>query len=196
MTSTRRRRGPLAPDSEMWQAFKRGPGLREVLEEFYTRVFDDDRLAPFFEHTNKNWAIDKQYSFLQAIFTGERSYFGMRPRNAHHWMVISDELFDYRETLMEASLRRYGLPEDLITRFRALDEAYRKQIVKEKPFPLRLNGLDVPAEGYETLELSIGAVCDGCRAVIDEGEMISYHVRTGQSYCPSCRAPTEAMMSV
>ena len=180
----------------MWQAFKYGPGLREVLEEFYTRVFEDDRLAPFFEHTNKEWVIDKQYSFLQSIFTGEKSYFGMRPRNAHHWMVISNELLDYRETLMESCLRHYGLSEDLVERFRNLDEVYRKQIVKDKPFPLRLHGLDFPVEGYETLELSVGAVCDGCRAVLDEGERISYHVRTGQTYCSSCRAPAEAMMAL
>ena len=191
----RRRKGPLAADPEMWEAFENGPGLRAVLEDFYTRVFADERLAPFFEHTNKEWVIDKQYSFLQAIFTGEKSYFGMRPRNAHHWMVISDELFDYREDLMESCLRRYGLGEHLIARLRALDEVYRKQIVKDAPIPLRLNGLDIPAEGYDTLELSIGAVCDGCRDVLDEGETVSYHLRTGQTYCAECRTPAAAMLA-
>ena len=52
-------------------------------------------------------SIEKQYSFLKACITGEKCYFGNRPRNAHHWMIIDDALFDYRQALMIAFLDNF-----------------------------------------------------------------------------------------
>jgi len=158
-----------------------------VLEDFYTRVFEDEKLAPFFLHTNRAWVVDKQFSFLRSIFTGEPGYFGMRPRNAHHWMVISDELFDYRESLMEDCLRRYGLAAHLIERVRSVDEVFRKQIIKQAAIPLKMHGVEKPAEGYDTMVMPLGTLCDECGGQVSVGEIVSYHVRTGQTYCAACR---------
>ena len=69
---------------------------------------------------------------MYEILTGEPVYFGERPRNAHHWMVISDELFDYREDLLAEVERRHGMSERSIAQWRALNEAFRKQIVKSQ----------------------------------------------------------------
>jgi hypothetical protein len=55
---------------------------------------------------------------MRDLLRGERKYFGMRPRTAHHWMVISDAIFDYREARMVATLRKHGLPEPLVSRWR------------------------------------------------------------------------------
>ena len=137
-------------------------------------------------------AIEKQYSFLRQIFTGEPIYFGERPRNAHSWMVISEELFDYREELMEGCLRRHGLPEHLVARWRGVEEIFRKQIVKEKPFGKKIRGVEIPFEGYDSMELSVGALCDGCEGVLEPGTTIRYHRRTGKSYCPTCSPAREA----
>jgi len=170
----------------MWAALDEGRGLRAVLEDFYSRVFEDERLLPFFVDTNKDWVIDKQFSFLRSIFTGEEGYFGMRPRNAHHWMVISEELFHYRESLLESCLRRYGLSEELIRRFRTVDEVFRKQIVKDRPLPLVMNGIEKPADGYDTSILGVGTVCDQCGGEVSVGERVTYHLRTGRILCGRC----------
>lgn len=178
--------GTLRPDPELWQALREGDGLREILEDFYGRVYADPRLVHFFEGTTIERAIEKQWSFLCQVFTGKKVYFGDRPRNAHHWMVISHELFDYREELMEACLRRYGLAEPLIRRWRGMEEIYRKQIVKDEPRPKRLRGHVLPVEGYEELTLDVGALCDGCTAVLEPGTNTRYHVRTGKTFCEPC----------
>lgn len=183
MASPRRRAGDLAPNPEMWEALQQGDLLRQILEDFYTRVYADPRLNHFFEGVTKERAIQKQYSFLRDKFTGEKLYFGERPRNAHHWMVISHELFDYREELMESCLKRAGLPQHLIERWRALEEVFRKQIVKDRPVPKKIRGVSMPLDGFETMELSVGAICDGCQAVLEPGAQIHYHVRTGKAYC-------------
>ncbi len=186
-STSRRRRGDLACDPELWAALGNGPGLTEVLTDFYSRVFADERLAPFFEGVTQDWLVQKQYSFLRDILTGSRQYFGHRPRNAHHWMVISDELFDHREDLMQSCLERYGLSPRLVQEFRAIDEVFRKQIVKDQPFPRKNRGIEVPLEGYDQLILTIGTLCDGCQGELSPNSTVSYHVRTGQTYCSVCR---------
>ena len=187
-----RRAGDLDPDPDFWEALEEGRLLRGILEDFYARVFEDPRLAPFFQNVTKGRAIDKQYEFLRDKITGSRDYFGDRPRNAHHWMVIDDALFDYREELLAECARRAGLSERFVERWRALDECFRKQIVKAAPIPKKVRGQALPLEGYESLELTAGALCDGCEQAVDVGASIRYHVRTGKAYCSSCAPAEEA----
>lgn len=186
-----RRRGRLAPDPEMWAALREGEMMMEILSDFYTRVYRDARLAHFFEGVTRQRAIEKQYLFLRAIFTGERIYFGDHPRNAHHWMVISEELFDYREALMERCLRDHGLPDHLVLRWRSVEEVFRRAIVKDAPRPRKIGGVEIPAEGYSEAELSVGSLCDGCGVELAAGTHCRYHVRTGKTYCVGCFSTSE-----
>lgn len=180
-----RPRDPV-PDPEMWAALREGELLSEVLNDFYTRVYADPRLSPFFHGITKQRVIEKQYLFLRQIFSGERVYFGDRPRNAHHWMVISDELFDYREDLMAAALRDHGVPEHLIQRFRQVDEVYRTEMVKSSPWPRVIDGVEMPLDGFGEAVLDVGSICDGCQSEIPAGMSVRYHLRLGSVYCPDC----------
>ncbi len=182
----RRRKTDLQPDPEFWEALEHGALLKRILDDFYSRVFADEQLRPFFGEATEQWVSGKQYSFVKKILTGENCYFGDRPRNAHHWMVISDELFTYREELLETVMRDHELPEKFVRRWRAIDECFRGQIVKDAPRPKMMRGKAVPFEGYGEMTLEVGAVCDGCQSILDPGTTIRYHRRTGQSYCPVC----------
>jgi len=180
------RKGDLAPNPEMWAALGEGELLNVILEDFYTQVFSDAQLAPFFKDSTIQRAKEKQYLFAKGIFTGEKCYFGERPRNAHHWMVISNELFDHREKLMEDTLRKHNLAESLIEQWIAVDEIYRKQIVKTEAFGKKVGGIEVPAEGYDVDVLTVGSMCDVCEAELAVGSKITYHVRTGKVFCSNC----------
>ncbi len=185
------RRDP-PPDPEMWAALKEGTLLSEILTDFYTRVFEDPQLAPYFRGVTKRRLIEKVFSFMRQVFTGERMYFGDRPRNAHHWMVISDELFDHREALMESCLRRHRLPGHLIARWRAIEESYRGDIVKPIPWSRIVDGVELPLEGFGEVVLAVGTMCDGCQREIVAGEKVRYHLRLGATYCRACTAREEA----
>jgi len=174
------------PDAELWQALEEGKLLTRILDDFYTRVYDDERLAPFFHGVTRQRAMEKQFLFMRQLFSGEKVYFGDRPRNAHHWMVISDELFDYREALMVECLRRHGLAEHLVQRWRAAEECFRNDIVKDKPWNRKMGDIELPVEGYEEAVLEVGSLCDGCGEEIDAGVSVRYHLRLGQIYCPGC----------
>ncbi len=176
----------IPPDPEMWKALDEGERMSRILNDFYSRVYDDPRLSPFFHGVTKQRAVEKQYSFMRQLFTGERVYFGDRPRNAHHWMVISDELFDYREALMVECLRREGLPEHLVERWVAVEEFFRSDIVKDKPWKKKLGDIELPVDGYEEAILEIGSLCDSCGEAIDAGITVRYHLRLGHVYCPDC----------
>lgn len=183
---TRARRGPLAPDPVLWEALDRGAKLRAILQDFYDEVYGDPSLAPFFHATTKEWAIDHQFAFLGEIFSGEPMFFGDRPRNAHHWMVIDDALFDHREALMERVLRRHALSEAHIAAWRAVEEVFRHHIVKAAPFARMRNGVAMPLEGWERIGFEAGGVCDACSGEIHVGHDGWYHVRTGQARCARC----------
>ena len=174
------------PDAEIWEALEQGKKLTRILTDFYNIVYKDDRLSPFFTGITMQRSIEKVYLFLRQIFTGEKVYIGDRPRNAHHWMVISDELFDYREDIMMSCLRKHNIPEHLILRWREIEESFRPDIVKDKPWNKVINGVEVPVDGFEELVLDSGTLCDGCHGEIEVGEMVRYHVRLGTVYCPNC----------
>jgi ferredoxin-NADP reductase/ferredoxin/truncated hemoglobin YjbI len=179
-------RREFPPDPEMWAALKEGEMMGAILTDFYTRVFDDPVLSPYFTGVTKQRLIEKVYSFMRQIFTGEKMYFGDRPRNAHHWMVIPDEVFDYREALMRDCMRRQGLAEAYIKRWQTIEESFRSDIVKAKPFGRVVDGVELPVEGFGHTVLEVGAICDSCARVIEPGEEVRYHLRLGHIYCSDC----------
>jgi len=174
-------------DNEMWQALDYGRKLKVILDDFYSQVYQDDKLSGFFQNSTQRRSSEKQYLFMRQLFTGEKVFFGDRPKNAHHWMVISDELFDYREKLMIACLRQHGLADHLIQRWVALDESFRKDIVKDSPQPKIIDGVEYPLDGFDELELDVGSICDGCHQALEPGEHVNYHVRLGLIYCSKCQ---------
>ncbi len=178
---------PLDPHPELWDALDRGARLRTILEAFYAKVYSDPKLAPFFERTTLSWAIDHQYAFLAQIFSGEKLFFGDRPRNAHHWMVIDDSLFDYREELMMTTLTEHGLTPAQRAEWRAVEETFRHHIVKTEPRPLVRGGKQLALDGHEPLELSSGGICDDCGGIVGIGERVMVHRRTGHVSCGACR---------
>jgi len=174
------------PDMEMWNALIKDDLLNKILTDFYVDAFQDSRLGGFFKGFTTDRLIQKQYNFLYQLLTGEKVYFGSRPRNAHHWMVISDELFDYREDLLFYHARKHGLAEHLIDRLRKMDEIFRNRMVKDKPWPKILEGTTYPLEGYEEIELDTSGLCDSCHNEIESGTKVKYHIRHAEIYCPEC----------
>ena len=179
-----------SPDPEMWQALGEGAVLSEVLTDFYTHLYRDHQFSPFFHGVTKQRAIEKQFLFMRQKFTGEKVYFGDRPRNAHHWMVISNELFDQRESIMVDCLRRHGLPEHLIARWRDLENSFRSDIVKDEPWKRRVGDIELPVSGFDQITLDVGSLCDSCGNEIDAGITARYHLRLGTLYCPDCMHST------
>lgn len=180
------------PDMELWQALQDGKLMMEILQDFYGRVYKDELLSPYFHGITMQRSIEKVYSFFQQLMTGQKCYFGDRPKNAHHWMVISDETFKYREALMIECQRRAGLSEEMIRRWIAIENYYKHDIVKSEPWKKMVGGIERPLDGFGEMTLDTGAVCDGCGRIMDSGEKARYHLRIGTMYCGLCNGQTVA----
>lgn len=181
----------LDPDPEIWEALKDGALLTEILDDFYTGIFENPRTAPFFHKVTKSRLIEKQYAFLADLFTGQRKYFGEMPFNSHHWMIISDELFDYRENMFFEVVRQHGFPEHLIPRWAAVHETFRREIVKSSMRGQWFNGEEVVKEQYVEEVLEIDTLCDGCTEEVKTGDTVLHHQRTGEIFCSKCANSSE-----
>ncbi|MEK9951256.1 MAG: 2Fe-2S iron-sulfur cluster-binding protein [Curvibacter sp.] len=180
-------RAPAA-DPALWAELGQGRVVRQVLEAFYARVYADGQLAHFFEGVTMARSIDKQYSFLKQCMTGEKVYMGDRPRNAHHWMIISNELFNYRQQLMVQTLQAHGLTPGQIARWTRFEEVFRPDMVKSEAWPRRIGGVDVMREGFDEETLLVDSLCDYCGDEVRSGTPVLFHLRLGKISCPSCAA--------
>lgn len=176
------------PDLSLYHRVMRDDLLINVLTSFYEEVYNDELLSPYFAGIHKGSVIGKQYNFLIMLFSGVENYLGARPRNAHHWMVISNDMFDYREKMMERHMRFHGLEEEFVERWMAMHEFYRTRMVKDKPWHRIQDGHSFPLEGLGDLKAEVGMVCDNCQRIVEVGEHLKYHLHTGQVYCNTCSA--------
>jgi ferredoxin/truncated hemoglobin YjbI len=175
-----------AADPELWAELEDGKTVRRVLEDFYERVYADPLLSPFFGRVTKDRVTDKQYSFMKQCVTGEKVYFGDRPRNAHHWMIISDALFDHRQALMLQALQAQRLSPGQISRWVRIEEHFRTDMVKTEVWPRRVGDEEIFIEGFASETLMDATVCDHCGAEIAAGTTVAYHRRLGQVSCRVC----------
>ena len=176
----------IKPDPELWAALGNGDLLSEILEDFYSQVFEDEKLAPFFRKVTKTRLVEKQWAFLSDLFQGTQLYFGERPFNSHHWMIISDELFDYREKLFFDVVEKYDFPKHLIHRWAATHELFRREIVKSTPRGQWMDGKEFHKPSFEMETLIVDTLCDGCANEIHEGEKVRHYIRTGELFCANC----------
>lgn len=174
------------PDPGLWAELEDGKTVRRVLEDFYQRVYADPLLAPFFGRVTQDRVTDKQYSFMKQCVTGEKVYFGDRPRNAHHWMIISDALFDHRQALMLQALQAQNLSPGQISRWVRIEEHFRTDMVKTEVWPRRVGDEEIFIEGFASETLMEATVCDHCGAEIAAGTTVAYHRRLGQVSCRVC----------
>lgn len=183
-------------DPELWAELEDGKIVRRVLEDFYDRVYADSLLSPFFRRVTKDRVTDKQYSFMRQCLTGEKVYFGDRPRNAHHWMIISDAVFDHRQSLMLEALRANDLTPVQIQRWIRVEEYFRPDMVKTEVWPRRVGEEEVFIEGFASETLMDATVCDHCGAEIAAGTTVAYHRRLGQVSCGVCASDMPHVLSV
>ena len=174
------------PDPELWALLDDGIVARRVFEAFYAKVYADALLSPFFEGVTMDRSIDKQFSFMKQCVTGEKIYMGDRPRNAHHWMIITHELFDHRQALMRETLEEVGLDEAVIARWTRFEEYFRPDIVKSAYWPRQMGDQLVMNDGFATEVLGEASLCDHCQREVGAGETVLYHRRLGTISCASC----------
>ena len=105
--------------------------LTAVVDDFYVRVLDDERLAPFFSGTRMSWLKGRQVEFFAAALGGAQPYRGRSMRDVHRGRGIEREHFDLVAGYLSDSLVAAGVDGDTVAEIIAAVAPLADDIVSE-----------------------------------------------------------------
>lgn len=104
--------------------------LDRVHKLFYDKAYAHPWLGKYFQHIDQAHIERQQSDFMAAAMGGPNVYCGRFPVPAHEHMFITEELFDVRTQLLEASLDEAGLTPEYAARWLKIDRAFKQKLVK------------------------------------------------------------------
>ena len=107
-------------DDSLYGRLGRREGIDAVVETFYDRVFDDDRLAPYFEGVAMDDLRAHQAAFLSAVAGGPAESGGREMRDAHAHLDLDEADFAAVAGHLDGALAAHGV--DQADREAVLDE--------------------------------------------------------------------------
>jgi hemoglobin len=106
--------------------------VESVVDEFYDRVLNDERVVHHFEGTDTTALRAHQVQFISAVTGGPVQYTGRDMREAHRGMGITDEEFDVVAEHLDRALAENGASGADRERVLAEVEAMRPEIVEDE----------------------------------------------------------------
>jgi hemoglobin len=111
--------------------------IAKISKVFYDKVYAHEWIGQYFAHIKQDLLESQQTDFMSGSLNGPKKYSGRLPIPAHEYMVITDELFELREALLEESMSELKVPEDLKEIWHRIDRAFRSGIVKTAENPAK-----------------------------------------------------------
>ena len=115
---------------DLYNTLPRKSIVREVCEIFYEKVYDHEWISLFFKDVTKEHITKQQTDFVTAALGGPKRYCGRLAKDAHTHMVITEELFELRKSMLVEALDEAKAPEELKERWLRIDEGFRRGMVK------------------------------------------------------------------
>jgi hemoglobin len=103
--------------------------VRAAVDDFYSRVLADPRLAPFFTGTDLNRLKTHQRAFIAAAIGGPEIFEGRGMASAHASLGIADAHFDAVVGHLVDTLTGLGVPEETIGQIGSALAPLRSDIV-------------------------------------------------------------------
>ena len=104
--------------------------LEKVAKIFYDKVYEDAWIGQYFKDVDQEVIEEQQVDFMSMALGGPKVYLGKLPVPAHKHMMINDEIFVLREQLLDEAFIEAKACQELIVRWRKIDEAFKAKIVK------------------------------------------------------------------
>lgn len=120
-----------------------GEKLREVIADFYDRVFGDVMIGFLFTGKDKQRLIDKEWEFTAQLLGGDVAYTGKSMREAHGKSPIFGGHFERRLQLLRQAMAAHAVDEEVQRSWLAHQQALRAQITVDKGSECKDSG--VPA---------------------------------------------------
>lgn len=119
--------------------------LQKVHKIFYDKAYTHPWLKQYFTDKPQTLLEDQQTDFMMQLMGGPKRYAGKTPKNAHHHMNITEELFTLRHTMLSESIAEAGIANDLREEWLNADATLKKSLVK--------NSIGECAKAYPTQEI-------------------------------------------
>ena len=91
--------------------------IRNIMQDFYDRIFDDVMIGFLFHGKDKNRLIEKETEFTLRIFGEEIDYTGKGMRAAHAKVPILGGHFERRMQILREVLNDHDFPQSLKDRW-------------------------------------------------------------------------------
>ena len=104
--------------------------LEKVAKKFYDYIYEHPWIGQYFQEVEQDIIESQQVDFMSAALGGPRVYLGKLPVPGHKHMLLTDELFDLRESLLSRAMDEVGVCDELRERWFKIDQAFRKRLVK------------------------------------------------------------------
>ena len=104
--------------------------LRKVHKIFYDKLFVHPWLKQFFVEHPQEVFENQQTNFMASLMGGPKMYAGLTPKMAHQNIVITDELFELRSSILSETIREVGIADDLREEWLNADRSLKKAVVK------------------------------------------------------------------
>lgn len=105
--------------------------FRELLTDFYDRLFDDIIIGFLFAESDKSALVESQMAWSSARL-GDRSgsYEGPTIRGSHVDLPITSGMFDRRHQILREVLEEWDVPEHVRDAWLELDQSLRSNVVR------------------------------------------------------------------
>jgi hemoglobin len=108
------------------------PKLREVITDFYGRLFGDVMIGFLFEGKSRQHLIDREVEFTAGFLGGDMKYTGRPMRTAHAASPIFGGHFERRLQILRETLRDHAVDADVQRVWIEHTLALRAQITSDK----------------------------------------------------------------
>ncbi|WP_169713566.1 group I truncated hemoglobin [Paludifilum halophilum] len=106
--------------------------ITAVVNEFYDRMIDDDRVRHYFVHTNTDRLRKHQISFFVShLLGGPKEYKGSTLRMAHQGLNITFDAYEIAIKHLNRSLIKYNVPLDIRVKVEAFLRTMKPHIINK-----------------------------------------------------------------
>ncbi|WP_227357232.1 group I truncated hemoglobin [Haladaptatus salinisoli] len=101
----------MSDDETVFDRLGGHEAVESVVNDFYDRVLNDERVNHHFEDSNTTELRAHQVQFISAVTGGPVEYSGDDMREAHSGMGITDNEFDVVGEHLDTALAENGVPD-------------------------------------------------------------------------------------
>jgi hemoglobin len=107
--------------------------VRLIVSDFYDKVLESDRLAPYFAHVDMRRLVDHQTKFIAAVMGGPASFTDDQMARVHIRLGITTAAFDEMAGLFRETLEDFGVDRAEVDRLHSHVLNMRKHVVASAP---------------------------------------------------------------